>query len=63
MYYVSFAVEIAPKEFKERMAHIAKISDEEERHVKMDDLMVEVLNRLGYEEGTRIFENTEKWYS
>jgi len=63
MYFVSFAVEIAPKEFKERMAHLAEIDDKEERHSKMDDLMVEVLSQLGYEEGARIFENTEKWYA
>lgn len=61
--YVSFDVEITPEKFKERMAHIAEIGEEEECHVKMDDLMVEVLNQLGYREGTMIFENTEKWYS
>ena len=56
-------VTITPKEFKERMAHIAEIDDEEARHSEMDDFMVEVLNQLGYEEGTKIFEDVEKWYS
>ena len=54
---------ITPEEFKEQMASMRKIDDEEERHYKMDCLMMEVLNQLGYEEGTIIFDNTEKWYS
>ncbi len=56
-------VTITSKEFKERMAYLAEIEDEETRHSKMDDFMVEVLNQLGYEEGTKIFEDVEKWYS
>lgn len=56
-------VAITPKEFKEQMAHIAETDDKEARHYGMDCCMVELLNQFGYEEGTKIFENTKKWYA
>ena len=55
---------ISPKEFAEQMQKRAdEISDKEWCHGEMDDLMVKVLNELGYEEGTKIFEETPKWYA
>ena len=54
---------ITPEEFKELMAHMAEINNEEARHYRMDYCMVELLNQLGYEEGTKIFKNTDKWYA
>lgn len=54
---------ISPKEFAEQMREIAKERDTAYCHVWMDELMVKVLNQLGYEEGTKVFDSTMKWYS
>lgn len=37
--------------------------DEEERHMKMDMHMCDLLKTLGYGEGVEIFLNTPKWYA
>lgn len=52
-------------EFYEKMLQIREDykGDEEVCHCRMDDLMCEALNDLGYEAGVRVFETTEKWYS
>lgn len=36
---------------------------EESMHMDMDDVMREVLTKLGFGEGVEIFEDTEKWYA
>lgn len=61
---------ISPDEFKKKMKEIQIALDagllrfnKEEAHIKMDDLMCEVLISLGYEEGIEVFDNTGKWYS
>ena len=54
---------ISPQQFAEQMREIAKDKDREFRHVWMDKLMVKVLNQLGYEEGTQVFDSTMKWYA
>jgi hypothetical protein len=56
---------MTPEEFKEKMAKITKEYelDEEVGHIKMDRLICEVLNELGYHEGIKIFEEFPKWYA
>ena len=36
--------------------------DEVPVHIEMDELLCKVLKSLGYGEGIKIFENTNKWY-
>lgn len=52
-----------PEEFYEKMLELQKLNDEEMSHIKMDDLMCDVLKFLGYEKGVEIFDSTDKWYS
>ena len=37
--------------------------DIEGAHSEADDLMCQLLEELGYEEGVKIFKNAEKWYA
>ena len=37
--------------------------DHESAHLKMDDLMCQVLRELGYGEGIDIFRQSTKWYA
>lgn len=54
---------ITPEMFAEKMRELANEWNEETGHICADDLMVKVLNQLGYGEGTEIFEGMSKWYS
>lgn len=56
---------MTPEEFELRMymLDVNKLLDPELFHSKADDLICEVLKKLGYEKGVKIFENHEKWYS
>lgn len=56
---------ITPREFEERMAKISndRSLDEESMHMDADELMIKVLNSLGYSAGTKIFEGMDKWYA
>ena len=55
---------ISPTEFERRMREIDETSsNEEEAHIRADDLLCETLRQLGYEKGVEIFENMGKWYS
>lgn len=36
---------------------------EEDLHIKMDELMCNLLKELGYEKGVEVFERAPKWYS
>lgn len=56
---------ITPREFEERMKAIEADTElyEETRHEAADELMVKVLNSLGYSAGTKIFDEMEKWYA
>lgn len=59
---------ITPEDFKERMdgivAEYYAIKDDEELcHIKMDDLMCDVLRELGYGEGIDVFDSVKKWYA
>ena len=56
---------MTPEEFKLKMQTILTEHENypETCHYEMDKLMCEVLSDLGYEEGVKVFENTERWYS
>lgn len=50
--------------FRKMMDEIAHApEDPETKHYEADRLMIAVLNQLGYDKGTKIFESMEKWYS
>ena len=58
------------EEFANRMKIIADVDDklgytwdEESAHIEADDLIIELLKSLGYEEGAQIFDDMPKWYS
>ena len=54
----------SPTEFEERMKDLATHQDDREyMHVDMDDLMCEILEKLGYEKGIETFRQTPKWYA
>lgn len=52
-----------PEEFFLKMRTIAVEGDPENGHVQADQLMCEVLKRLGYEDGVAIFQQMRKWYA
>lgn len=56
---------MTPAEFAARMREIidTSVGDEENIHVAMDDLMVELLTSLGYGEGCKVFTDQPKWYA
>ena len=64
---------LTPEEFTKAMNDISdKLAnppkyrpyyDEEDAHMEMDDLMLDLLRSLGYGDGVDIFENTNKWYA
>lgn len=51
--------------FKLRMIEIGKDygGDCEVSHCEMDTLLANLLISLGYEEGIKIFQESEKWYA
>lgn len=52
------------EEIKSRLAAVMDDGrDEEAWHEKADDLLCEMLNRLGYGEVVKAFERIPKWYS
>jgi hypothetical protein len=56
---------ISPEEFKDKMQQCIDCPDAEEGHVKADELMMEVLESLGYNEGVDLFRDNMKffWYA
>lgn len=55
--------DISPEEFCDRMSKLAEIGDKEASHSKMDDLLLETLDAIGYSGGVSVFKNAEKYYS
>ena len=54
------------KDISDKLANPPKYRpyyDEEDAHMEMDDLMLDLLRSLGYGDGVDIFENTNKWYA
>lgn len=59
---------MTPEEFAKRMANIFGYTskafyDQEGAHIDADDLMLELLRSLGYDEGCDIFDRSPKWYA
>lgn len=56
---------LTPDKFMDKMHEIVEKHGgyEEPVHIEMDDLMCEVLESLGYEDGVRVFKKQDKWYS
>lgn len=54
---------MTPEEFKEQMEDIWKNNNPEDGHIYADDLMCEILCRLGYGDGIDVFRKQYKWYS
>ncbi len=56
---------MTPHEFAVTMASIKYEfgDDQEAAHLKMDNLMGEILRGLGYGAGVEIFESQDKWYA
>ena len=54
---------MTPEEFAETMKEIAESEDPECAHGDMDDLMCQLLEDLGYEEGVKIYLDADKWYA
>lgn len=56
---------ISPSTFGKRMRKIMRefADDPEVKHIKADDLMCEMLEELGYEEGARVFRRASKLYA
>jgi len=54
---------ITPDEFARRMEAIAAGRGPEENHGDADDLLCDVLDSLGYDDGVAIFKAMAKWYS
>ena len=56
---------MTPEEFARQMEALApkNLTEIDEAHMEMDNLMGEVLMSLGYGEGVMVFRNAEKWYA
>lgn len=54
---------MTPRKFTIEMKKIAQIDDPEIAHGEADDLLCEVLKKLGYEKGVKVFEDIPKWYA
>lgn len=54
-----------PEDFKEEMKKLKEgwEYNKEDCHTMMDILLCKTLEKLGYGEGIKIFEDTGKWYS
>ena len=56
---------MTPEQFAARMREIFPETgyDEEIAHIAADNLVCELLTRLGYGEGATIFDDADKWYA
>lgn len=54
---------LTPNEFATLMRILADDDDKELRHIHMDKLMCDFLSDLGYEEGIKVFKDTDKWWA
>lgn len=54
---------ISPDLFATFMRDCASGSCIKDSHVKADEIMCELLTRLGYWEGVAIFQDMDKWYA
>lgn len=54
---------MSPDEFAAKMIEIFLNKDLEAGHASADELMLQVLGELGYNEGCQIFREADKWYA
>ena len=60
---------MTPEEFAEKMRKIygpdptQRNYDEEDAHIRADELMCQALIGLGYGEGIQLFNNASQWYA
>lgn len=56
---------MTPEEFYQEMISLQKNHEEDTElvHILMDDLMCELLEKMGYGKGVGVFYNTYKWYA
>ena len=62
---------MTPDQFRERMEALVnpdyhgypELKEKEWGHAEGDDLLMEILESLGYEEGCAIFRSVSKWYA
>lgn len=55
--------EFSPKGFANKMRRLSEMGDPEIAHFEGDKLMCELLTKLGYDEGVKIFDDMSKWYA
>ena len=49
--------------FCDRMQQLSEYADIEAAHSKADDILCEVLDKLGYTEIVELYNGIEKWYA
>jgi len=54
---------MTPDEFEEEMRKRSDADWVDTDHMRMDELMCELLRSLGYGKGVEVFEGTQKWYT
>lgn len=54
---------LTPVEFAEKMDEITGIWDFEQAHKDADNLLAELLDSLGYEDGIKLYRDMNKWYA
>lgn len=56
---------MTPEEFEQKIMELKEQcgGDEEIAHIKMDELILDLLKSLGYEKGVEIFNSQSMWYS
>ena len=63
---IELKLPITPEDFRDKMKYInyeANHYDAEMPHVLADNLMCEILSKLGYGEGVELFKDMKRWYS
>ena len=56
-------MEIDIKKYEDRMRPLKDMWDKESAHGDADDILIEVLTELGYDELVRLWEIVPKWYA
>ena len=53
---------MTPEQFTDRMSRTKNL-DQETQHIEQDEIMLELLESLGYGEGVQVYKTTCKWYA
>ena len=54
---------LTPAEFAAKMREQAARGDTEMAHSDADEIIVQLLRQLGYDEGADIYNNMERWFA